>query len=84
MDKETYKAKFWELEAQKEAIEAKTAALKAERDALMVKLGPLQAQARDLGKAIKKIEADDKLPQIDMERAFIVRGLGGNVGDRPE
>lgn len=81
--REKLEARFWELEAAKEKLEADLAPLKAKRDAIMAKIGPELAEANALGKQIKEAETKAGLVDIDQERAFLSRGLGGKVGTRP-
>lgn len=83
-DRESMQARFWELEDKKAEVEAKTGPLRARRDAILAEIAPALNEERSLGKQIKDIEAEMGLVEIDQERAFLSRGLGGKVGKRPE
>ncbi|NIA67908.1 hypothetical protein HBA54_04820 [Pelagibius litoralis] len=80
--KEESRLRFWEATAEKEAIEAKAAGLRGQYDTLRQQIGELQAQLRPIKDQIKAIERP-ALSDLDMERAFLARGLGKQVGERP-
>ena len=81
-DRESMSARFWELEDKKAAIEVKTNPLRAKRDAIISEIAPALNEERAIGKQIKAIEAEMGLVEIDQERAFISRGLGGKIVKR--
>jgi hypothetical protein len=74
-DPDSMRKRFHELGAQHDAILAKSAPLRAKRDqavALYESVAkPFEAQIR---------EAEAGLYEIDKERAFIARALGGKTG----
>ena len=77
-DPEVMRARFHELGAQREQILSTSP--RNERDARVDEL--TEAQQRDFAARIKEHEAE--LYDIDVERAFIARGLGGKTGAPPQ
>ncbi len=81
--KETMRARFWELTAEKEAVLAKSAPTRKLRDDLKEKLRDPLAAFKAAKIAVIKIERK-ALGEIDREMAMIARALGQKVGPRPE
>lgn len=77
---ENMRKRFHELGRKREAILAKTGPLRAERDRIIAEA---DAKAKGLADAFKKIEKDEGLFEIDMERGMIAKALGGKTG-KPE
>jgi uncharacterized coiled-coil DUF342 family protein len=77
---ENMRKRFHELGKKRAAILAKTMPLREKRDKILQKA---EAEAKALADQFKKIEADEKLFELDQERAVIARALGGKTG-KPE
>ena len=72
--------RFHELKAKKAAIEAQLAPLRAEYDAIAQSM---HAALKSRSDAIKAIQQEHDLFEIDMEMSRLVRLLGGKTG-KPE
>lgn len=73
------RARFWALTAEIEAVEAVTGPLRAARDAFVQ---DARARESEMNAEIARIETG--LFDKKQDLAFLARGLGGKVGERPE
>ena len=74
---ENMRKRFHELGRKREAIMAKVTPLRAQRDKIVQEA---DAKAKALADQFKKIEKDEGLFDLDMERAALARALGGKTG----
>jgi len=71
------RARFHELKAQRDELRAISAPLRAERDRIEAEA---TARVRDIDSQIRA--AEQALPSIKEELAFLCRALGGKTGAR--
>lgn len=69
--------RFHELGKKREAIMAKVGPLRAQHDKIVQEA---DAKAKALVSQFRKIEKDEGLFDLDMERAMLARALGGKTG----
>lgn len=74
---ETMRKRFHELGKKRDGILAKTMPLRAQRDKVVQEA---DAKAKALAAQYLKIEKDEGLYDIEMERGALARALGGKTG----
>ena len=73
------RARFWALKDEIEAVEAKSGPLREARDAFVQ-----EAREREKAMNAEIAEIETGLFEKKQDLAFLARGLGGKVGERPE
>ncbi|MGE0629649.1 MAG: hypothetical protein AB7O43_17710 [Hyphomicrobiaceae bacterium] len=74
------RARFHDLGRRRQEITAKTTPLREEYSRLAEQQRAIKAQMAEVARRRKQIEADEKLFEIDQERAAISRSLKGKTG----
>jgi cell division protein FtsB len=75
------KARYWEASDQQEELEKALKPLTDKRDALVANIQALEAQKKPIDEAIRREERP--IRELQEERVFISRALGGKIGSRP-